>query len=86
MTDNQGNQMEDEELVALRESLRSPDPKPDSLIEEINQAVADGVLHSECCPEPNFWHWLVKDETRLSERLRRIYDHYGEIRWHGYES
>lgn len=52
------------------------------LIDEIWKAVEDGVLGSEQCPDPDYWHWPVKEPKKLSDRLAAIYIVYGEVRWY----
>lgn len=54
-----------------------------ALIDEIREHEKQGVLSSECCPEPNYWHWHVYQPGKLSSRLASIYIVYGEIRWYG---
>lgn len=53
-------------------------------IDVVKSAVADGILGSELCPEPGYWHWPVVDADRLPVALRHSYAQYGEVRWFGY--
>jgi hypothetical protein len=59
-----------------------------SLYAEIKKHVESGVLSDECCPEPEYWWWYVKDYDALSARLKAVADAYGkvEVRFYGYES
>lgn len=54
-------------------------------LDEIRELEDEGVLHSESCPTPDYWHWLVKDLDRLPEKFKPDYEKYGEIRWYGGE-
>ncbi len=54
-------------------------------IDRIRQLEADGILHSESCPEPNYWHWLVKLPSLLPDDLKQDYEQYGEVRWYSGE-
>ena len=50
---------------------------------EIEILVAEGVLSSELCPTPNYWHWNVLEPEKLPDHFRPDYLSYGEIRWYG---
>jgi len=50
---------------------------------EIEILVAEGVLSSELCPTPNYWHWDVLEPEKLPDHFRPDYLSYGEIRWYG---
>lgn len=51
------------------------------VLKEVLDLVKDGILGSELCPEPDYWHWPVLKPDLLSGFLRENYKKYGEIRW-----
>lgn len=54
-----------------------------ALIEEIREYEALEVLSRELPPTTAYWHWEAVQPERLPQRLVKIYDEYGEIRWYG---
>lgn len=52
------------------------------LIDEIRAAEDSGLIGHEYCPRSDHWNWPVPDPSRLDDRLKSIYDEYGEIRWY----
>lgn len=55
-------------------------------IENIRDLVRSGVLDSESCPQPNYWHWRVKRPDDLPNWLLPCYIDYGEIRCYWVDS
>jgi hypothetical protein len=53
-----------------------------SLLGQIRELEASGVLAKECCPEANYWHWLVNEPESLPEWLKDQYIEYGEVRFY----
>ena len=54
----------------------------DETLNMINELVDSGILGSEQCPDPNYWHWPVLQPDRLPDWIRSNYNHYGEIRFY----
>lgn len=52
-----------------------------SIYDEIQNLISEGVLGSEHCPTPAYWHWPVLQPERLPEKFLEQYRLYGEIRW-----
>ena len=56
-----------------------------SKIQLIYHLVGTGVLAEEMCPEPNYWHWHVRDPDGLPTKLEDEYHEHHEIRWYGHD-
>jgi hypothetical protein len=60
-----------------REQVRMVSDRKYELIKKLEE---EGVLGSELCPEPHYWHWPVLKPELLPESLKQDIADYGEIR------
>jgi hypothetical protein len=51
-----------------------------STYKKIKRLETAGVLGPEQCPEPNYWHWPVREPEHLPEEFKQMFADYGEIR------
>lgn len=60
--------------------LRGDGVYAESKLKMIRGLVKDGILASESCPEPDYWHWTVLKPELLSGQLKTDFEVYGEVR------
>lgn len=54
----------------------------DETLNMIRALEASGVLDSEQCPNPDYWHWPVLIPEMLPDCLKSNFTNYGEIRFY----